>query len=239
MKLAVISGASRGLGAELYRQYQDDGWQTLDFSRSAPHPGSHAVDLSQPESAAAEFDRVLGAAARQPLEEVLIISNAATLQPIGLLERLAPEEIIAATRINITSGLLLMRAALAAFGRQPLQRLRLAAISSGAARHGYAGWSLYCAGKAAMENAQRAIALEVQDRPHIDAVSIDPGLIDTGMQTTIRRSSRSDFPAVDKFIRRHQDGLLQPPPRVAAAVRRICSLPELEAGAIYRAADYF
>lgn len=239
MKLLIISGGSRGLGAELVRLYQQSDWQILEFSRSAPHrfsgPGSASVacDFSRPaelqERLRAAFAEAAGAAAAAGAQwdEVLAINNAAVLQPIGPLARLEAAEIAASTQVNVTSALVFFAEVIRGFGDS---RLRMAQISSGAARHGYAGWSLYCAGKAAMNNAVDAIAAEGHQ-----IIAIDPGLIDTDMQAEIRSRSREDFPAVQKFIQRQRDGLLQPPAAVAAAVQQICSLPQWQPGSIVKA----
>ena len=112
----------------------------------------------------------------------------------------------------------------------------VASISSGAALKGYAGWSLYCATKAGLEGFVRALALEQQPEPHpLLAVSIDPGVVDTQMQALIRTMSKRDFPEVERFIRRKNEGGLSAPSRVAAAVLRVLSAPTLVGGQRYEA----
>lgn len=109
-------------------------------------------------------------------------------------------------------------------------------VSSGAALKGYAGWSLYCASKAGMEGFIRALAAEErhQEYPFL-AISVDPGVIDTEMQASIRAASVTDFPDVERFIRRKNEGGLSSPGSVAGAILRIVSSPELVAGQRYEA----
>jgi NAD(P)-dependent dehydrogenase (short-subunit alcohol dehydrogenase family) len=115
----------------------------------------------------------------------------------------------------------------------------LANISSGAAQKGYAGWSLYCAAKAGMENYIRALALEQQAEPHpFIPVNVGPGVIDTEMQALIRTSTASDFPEIERFIVRKEQGALLSPMKVAAAVCRILDLPSLSSGARYEVGDH-
>ena len=48
LRLALITGGSRGLGAALCAEYRGKGWQVVEFSRTAPHPFSVRVDLADP-----------------------------------------------------------------------------------------------------------------------------------------------------------------------------------------------
>jgi len=48
MKLAIITGGSRGIGAELVIQYKNEGFATKEFSRSGKSEDSIVADLSKP-----------------------------------------------------------------------------------------------------------------------------------------------------------------------------------------------
>ena len=48
MKLAIITGGSRGIGAELVAQYKNEGFTKKEFSRSGTSKDSIVVDLSNP-----------------------------------------------------------------------------------------------------------------------------------------------------------------------------------------------
>ena len=85
-----------------------------------------------------------------------------------------------------------------------------------------------------MEGYVRALAAEQQTEPHpFTAINIGPGVIDTEMQALIRASSVADFPEVERFIQRKQQGGLVSPADVAAAVLRILALPSLVGGSRY------
>jgi benzil reductase ((S)-benzoin forming) len=106
-------------------------------------------------------------------------------------------------------------------------------VSSGAATRGIAGWSLYCATKAALENFVRAAALEQGARTHpISMLSVNPGIMDTEMQATVRSASVEDFPSVERFIRYKNEGALAPPARVASRIAEIVA-SRLHAGGVY------
>ncbi|TVR85750.1 MAG: SDR family NAD(P)-dependent oxidoreductase [Spirochaetaceae bacterium] len=238
MKLIILSGGSRGLGSELYKLYEKSSWVVYEFSRSAPHRNSIQVDLSDPDAAHAVFLRQFAELAQHDWDEIQILGNAATLHPMQPLARMQPHDLVANTHVNIASALLFLAAAVNAFQGHACRKL-LVNISSGAATKGYAGWSLYCGAKAALENVIRSVALEQQQLPHpFTALSINPGLIDTDMQAAIRATSADNFPDVQKFHKRQADGLLRPPAQVAAAVAHILSQPELAPGEVYKVDEF-
>jgi len=81
VKLVAISGGSRGLGLALAKGYLDAGFQAVEFSRSAPHAFSVAADFSDPEAAHAAVAAELGRLSVLEYQEIVIVSNAATVQP--------------------------------------------------------------------------------------------------------------------------------------------------------------
>lgn len=227
MGLAIVTGGSRGLGAALCDLYREQGWRIVEFSRSAPHFFSVRLDLSEPQDAAKLFGEALESLAVLDAPEVVAINNAAVLAPVGPVERSSPAEIAAHLDVNVLSSILFARAFVAAFQEHDCPKT-FVNISSGAATKGYAGWSLYCAGKAALENYVRAVALEQAARAHpIRAISVNPGVMDTAMQAAVRGSSVGDFPALERFLRLHREGRLASPSLVASRIAEIVrSRPE-------------
>ncbi|KAF7598526.1 MAG: short-chain dehydrogenase [Candidatus Dactylopiibacterium carminicum] len=222
MKLVVISGGSRGLGAALCQQYAKAGFALIEFSRSAPHPFSVACDFAEPLQVARKVaENLRPLASTAGLEEVVIISNAAMLSPMGPVSRNDPAAVQANLNANFTAAILFMSEAIRAFQETPARKT-VVSLSSGAATKGYAGWSLYCAAKAGLDNFMRALALEQTSEAHpVYALIIDPGIMDTGMQADIRASSPADFPTVERFHGLHRDGALRQPAQIASAIRRI------------------
>jgi benzil reductase ((S)-benzoin forming) len=218
MRLALITGGSKGLGAALCEAYAARGFEVVEFSRSAPHGYSVKVDFSQPEATRATVADTLAFLATKPWDEVVVIQNAGVLDPIGPVSRKAHESVLGNIHTNITSALLFFGECLGAFQALPCRKT-LVNISSGAALKGYAGWSLYCAAKAATENFIRSVALEQAEEAHpFLAINVNPGVMDTGMQAAIRSSSASDFPLVRRFVERKEAGELRVPAAVALQV---------------------
>jgi benzil reductase ((S)-benzoin forming) len=93
---------------------------------------------------------------------------------------------------------------------------RIVHISSGAARNAYAGWSIYCATKAALDHHARAVSLD--DNRALRVCSVAPGVVDTGMQAEIRATDLQDFPLREKFNELKRSGQLSTP---ADAARKV------------------
>ncbi|MFT3735487.1 MAG: SDR family NAD(P)-dependent oxidoreductase [Rhodocyclaceae bacterium] len=238
MRLAIVSGGSRGLGEALCQRLQQSGYTLLELSRSAPHSFSLSLDFADPASAQAKLADALASLSRQSWDEILYVHCAATLDPIGPASRKASVDVLANLNTNFTTSLLIVTAVVAAF-QQHACRKCIANVSSGAATKPYAGWSLYCAGKAGVEHFIRALAVEqaLQAQPFA-AININPGVIDTDMQAGIRATTAEDFPDVARFIQRHADGGLRPAGVVADALLNILRLPDLQGGMTYDVANH-
>jgi NAD(P)-dependent dehydrogenase (short-subunit alcohol dehydrogenase family) len=119
-----------------------------------------------------------------------------------------------AVALNVTAPLILSAAVMRAGAAAP--DLRIAHISSGAARSAYPGWSVYGATKAALDQHARATALDAIAGLRI--CSIAPGVIDTGMQAQVRAASLADFPQRERFDALKRDGALATPEAAAGAL---------------------
>jgi NAD(P)-dependent dehydrogenase (short-subunit alcohol dehydrogenase family) len=231
VRLALITGASRGLGAAVADHYRAHGWEVIGFSRTA----GKRVDLSDPAGADRSFAETLGSLASQQWEELLAVGNAAVLGPVGPLTAASAEEIEAHLDVNVVSAVLFARAYIGAFQEHACPKT-FVNVSSGAAVKAYAGWSLYCTSKAAMEAHVRVLAAEQAMRQHpIRALSVNPGVMDTAMQAEVRASSLSDFPEHERFMRLQADGRLAEPAKVAERIAELVAARP-EAGGVYSVA---
>lgn len=221
MKLAIISGGSKGLGKAIAEKFLAAGYEVVEFSRSAPHAYSVKLDFSSPENMLPVLEEHLKELASKAWDEVIVVSNAASLNPIGPTSKKNSLAVLANLNINYTSAILFMSEVIKHFQDQPCHKL-IASISSGAALKSYAGWSLYCSAKAGLESYIRTVAVEQEYEPHpVIMLNIDPGVMDTDMQAMIRSSRKDDFPAVDYFIHRKNSGELRTPEQVAGGVLKI------------------
>jgi benzil reductase ((S)-benzoin forming) len=136
---------------------------------------------------------------------VLLFNNAGMVDPIAPLGAQDALSIARAVTLNVAAPLMLANALAAV---QAHDR-RIVHISSGAARNAYAGWSVYCATKAALDHHARAVALDAPAGVRISSVA--PGVVDTGMQATIRATREDHFPLRGRFEELKQTGKLATP----------------------------
>ena len=238
MKLFIITGGSRGLGQALCEQFRSKDYKVVEFSRSAPHKYSVRIDLADPEKSRLPVANTIATMDTSQLQELIVVSNAGTLEPIGPTLSKSTSDLIGNMNTNYVSAVLVLTEIIRKFQTAACRKV-IVNISSGAALKGRAGWSLYCAAKAGMENFIRALALEQQAQPQpFIPINIDPGVIDTEMQALIRGTSQSDFPDVEMFVQRKDQGLLVPPDEVAAAILRILEQPSLSFGERYKTSEY-
>lgn len=89
-------------------------------------------------------------------------------------------------------------------------------ISSGAARRDIPGLAMYSASKAFFERFLDTTATEQERcKNPFDCLIINPGVMNTGMQTEIRSQSKEDFPMVDMWNELHMKGQLANPSDIA------------------------
>lgn len=205
-RVAVITGASRGIGAGLAMRFAARGLRLGLCARSAP------ALAAGPDVVARTVD-VTDAGATQAFCEAveerfgaidLWINNAGVLEPIAPLRETAPEAFARHVEVNLGGVFLGARTYV-----QHLRRVGAAGVlinlSSGAATKPYHGWSAYCASKAAVEQLTRCLDLEERDHG-LRAHAVAPGVVDTAMQALVRASDEADFPDVGRFRRRKEEG---------------------------------
>ena len=237
MKRMIISGGSRGLGAALVSEYRRAGYEITELSRSGCSGDSVQVDLAQPKVAQQILEDEFGRIAADPCEHVLLFNNAGDVMPVGQVADKAVDTVLGNVNVNFVGAIVLLRAFMLAFQAKDCPKV-IVNISSGAALSGVEGWSLYCAAKAGIEHFIRTIALEQANNPFpIYAFEISPGLIDTGMQASIRSAAQTDFPRVQDFVGFKAEGALRSPALVAGAVVAILA-SDPAPGSRHEVADY-
>ncbi len=211
---AVLSGHNRGLGEAIAEELLDRGIAVLALARRgnpalAARHGERLREVALDLADAGALAAWLGSGALQAWlaesDEALLINNAGTLQPMGPLALQDPLVVARAVASNVAAPLALA----AAFAAAGPQARRVLHVSSGAARKPYAGWSVYCATKAALDHHARAVQLDAV--PGLRICALAPGVIDTGMQAEIRASTPERFPLRDRFAEMQASGGLVAP----------------------------
>jgi len=218
MRTVVITGVSRGLGAAMFDELAGRGDRVVAIGR-------RFTDAQQA-LAAAEPDRVtlvevdLAGPAAPALDlagdEVMLVHNAGVVEPIGAVGALDADQVTATVAVNLTAPMLLTNAFLAAVPGTATD-VRILFLSSGAAQRVIGGWSVYCATKAGGEMFFAALAEQLAGDERYTVASVNPGVMDTGMQAGIRAAS-GYFPDQDRFVGLHERGELPSPESVAQKI---------------------
>ena len=205
-RTAVITGASRGLGAGLAQAFAERGLRLGLCARGAPvladGPAVLAARLDVRDAAAVAAFASAVEARFGAID--LWVNNAGVLEPIAPLREVEP----GAARLHLEVNVLGVLHGSQAFVRHLRRRGGegvLVNVSSGAAQKPYAGWSVYCAAKAAVERMTECLALE-EAAQGLRAHAVAPGVIDTDMQALIRATPAERFPEVGRFLARKREG---------------------------------
>ncbi|MBO0586236.1 SDR family NAD(P)-dependent oxidoreductase [Sporosarcina sp. E16_8] len=210
MNVYIITGTSKGIGFELAKQLSSKGHFVIGIARTISKlDGVKFIraDLSETEKLEALMEEVIAASPRDAVSFTLI-NNAGMVDPIGIIGNVHAGEMTKAIAVNLTAPMILSNVFISVLKNfQGVKRI--VNISSGAGRNAYEGWGTYCTTKAGLDHFSRVVALEQGSAVHpVDIISIAPGIIDTGMQETIRGSREEAFPLLDRFIDYKEKGLL-------------------------------
>lgn len=191
-KTALITGASRGIGAETGRLFAAAGANVILLARSTGSLTALADEIG-PAAVAVGCDVSrygdVAAAVQTAVDRFggldILIGNAGVIEPISRMAEADPEGWGEAIDINLKGVFYGMRAAL------PVMRQAgggtILTISSGAAHHPLEGWSHYCSSKAGA--AMLTSCLDMEERANgIRAMGLSPGTVATRMQREIKAS---------------------------------------------------
>jgi NAD(P)-dependent dehydrogenase (short-subunit alcohol dehydrogenase family) len=190
MPVAVITGASRGLGAALAHTLDARGWDLVVDARDADalaaavgSSTAHAVpgDVTDP-----THRQALADAAARLGGTSLLVNNASTLgaSPMPRLADLAHDVLDDVLLTNVVAPHALTRALLP---QLVARRGTVLNITSDASVEPYEGWGAYGTSKAALDHLTRILAAE---QPDLRVYAVDPG----DMRTTMHQDA---FPGED------------------------------------------
>ncbi|MGB3246819.1 MAG: SDR family oxidoreductase [Sulfitobacter sp.] len=191
-KTVIITGASRGIGAEAARQFAAHGANVALLARSLDALGDLQAEIGDKAIAIpcnvaryGEMSAAVETTVRAFGSLDVLINNAGVVEPISHLADADPEAWGQVIDINLKGVFNGIRAALpvmkAAGGGSILT------ISSGAAHGPVEAWSHYCASKAAANMLNRCLDKEEAENG-IRAIGLSPGTVATQMQREIKAS---------------------------------------------------
>lgn len=248
MKYAIITGASRGLGASAAQQMLSEGIHVISVSRNennllkqaAEKAGvgytHHSCDLSSEVQVQSVF-AAIAADVFKNAEAVYVINNAGVIEPIDVAGELDASLVQTNVQVNLTAPILISNLFLQK-AKETGTRVIIANVTSGAGERPIQGWSIYCSTKAAVNMFTMTAGLELENNgSNSKVIAFSPGLMDTDMQVTIRSSSEDAFADVDTFKNYKESGSLRSPDTVAEALVKLALADNLENGKIYKVND--
>ncbi len=200
-KTVVITGASRGIGADAARQFAAAGANLALLARSAEalddlaaEIGGNVLVAACDVSDHAAVTEALGKAHQRFGSLDVLINNAGVIEPIARLEDADPAAWAKLIDINLTGVFNGIRAALPLM--KPAGGGTIITVSSGAAHNALEGWSAYCSSKAGAAMLTRALDLEERANG-IRAMGLSPGTVATQMQRDIKASGINPVSELD------------------------------------------
>lgn len=190
-KVAIVTGASQGLGLEIAQRFATAGASVLMCARDAPavrqaaaRAGTHlraeqrieaiGADVSRPHDVAhvvqttrAQFGRI-----------DILVNNAGIYGPMGAIEDVDWEQWIEAIEVNLFGSVLMARAVVP--GMKAQGSGKIIQLSGGGATNPLPRITAYAVSKAAIVRFAESLAEELREF-HIDVNAIAPGALNTRM----------------------------------------------------------
>lgn len=182
-KIAIVTGASRGLGLATAHALTNNGWTVIidarnadDLATAKASMGARAIAIAGDVGAANHRQSLIDAAIEAGGLD-LLINNASVLgpSPQPTLDSYPMETLRQVYEVNVLAPLALIQ------GSLPLLRNRggvVVNVSSDAAVEAYPGWGGYGSSKAALDQMTNILAAE---EPDLAVYRFDPGDMNTRM----------------------------------------------------------
>ena len=203
-RVALVTGAARGIGFEIARILAADGARVALLDILAPEVTEAAAEIADETGAATlglaadVTDPEAVSAAVQTAEGALgplgiLVNNAALTTNVDRVVAMSPDRFARDLQVNLTGAFICIRAVLP--GMTAAGWGRIVNISSGAAELGSFGQAGYAASKAGLIGLTRSVALEAA-RKGVTCNALLPGLIDAPAAAAIRGDMRERISAL-------------------------------------------
>lgn len=214
--MVIITGTSTGIGKYLAKYYLEKGKIVVGISRkhSLEHKNYSAItcDLSDYSSIKAlDLSNVI------TNEEIILINNAGVIGDIIPTSKCDLKHFYEVAMVNIVALQYITAHVLNISNKNQVKTI--VNISSGAGRRPIASWSAYCSSKAAVDMFSLTLQEELLEQNQTTKVfSLAPGVVDTKMQNTIRKSNPNDFSSHNTFVKLKEENALNSPEATAQKI---------------------
>ena len=231
-RVAIVTGAARGIGAATVRAFAARGWHVLAVDAAADDPAlpyplatksdldgvatggvlARVADVRDPDAldaVVAEAEEIWGGV-DVAVAAAGVIAGGVPLWEVPVAQQQAVLDVDLGGVVNLA------RAAVPALLRRPAPRSgRFLAIASAAATRGLPMLAAYCAAKAGVAGLVRALAAELGGTG-VTANAVSPGSTDTAMLAETARLY--DLAGAPDFAAQQPEGRLLDPAEVAAVL---------------------
>ena len=200
-KTALITGASRGIGAAAAQAFADAGANVVLVARTSAQIDAIAAEIGD-RALAVTADVANFASVQAAVDKTIahfgsldiFIGNAGAIDPIGGLADADPDAWGQSIDINLKGVMYGMRAAMTPMLAQG--HGTIITTSSGAAHGPVEGWSAYCSGKAGAYMLTRVADHENREKG-LRIMGLSPGTVATQMQRDIKASGINPVSKLD------------------------------------------
>jgi benzil reductase ((S)-benzoin forming) len=214
MQLYIITGTSQGLGFSLAETALSQSFTVISIGRSCKidHPDHRFIqhDLSSPDQMK-----------EKKFHAIHLINNAAIVTPVGHLQTYDWQDISTHMHINLLLPIYLTSLLLQLTDAWDCPKI-VSNISSGAAKRPIEGWALYCASKSGLK-----MFTDTVSETKLKTINLNPGVMDTQMQSTIREQDEVNFSRVNEFRELKDKNQLSSTDKVAGSIIKLLRAPEL------------
>jgi NAD(P)-dependent dehydrogenase (short-subunit alcohol dehydrogenase family) len=233
-KVALVTGASQGIGLAIAKKLAEHGAKVVLAARSEDAITERANEINKNGGQAiavrtdvTDFDSVSSAVSKAidafgRLD--VLVNNAGMIDPIARISESDPAIWSSAVDTNVKGVYFGLRAAIPVMERQGSGII--VNMSSGAANSALEGWSHYCSTKVAAKKLTECAHKEIGDRG-IRVVGLSPGTVATDMMAKIKASGINPVSKLDWSVH-------IPPEWVGEAVVFLCG----EGGTQFAGTDF-
>lgn len=188
-KIALVTGASRGIGAAVAKKYAAEGAHVILVARTVggleevddaiQKAGGKATLVPLDLMESAKIDELGGIIAQRFGKLDILVGNAGILGSLSPVSHITPKIWDRVMAINVTANWRLIRSFDALLRAAPAGRALF--VTSGVTKHVHPYWGAYAASKAALEMMVKVYAAEIAIT-QATANLIDPGAVATNMR---------------------------------------------------------
>lgn len=232
----IITGGSKGIGLGLTKEYHKNGYRIISISRTKIEKldsvEQYQCDITNIEKIEETLVEIFSQLDDKITKNITLINNAGNLGQVNTLEHIEPSDIQYTISVNLIAPLIINSQFIKLTKNWKCKK-QIFNISSGAAINAYESWAMYCTSKAGIDMMTKVVSKEQNDIENgVSIVSIYPGVVDTDMQSKIRKTSKENFKSVQRFVDLHEHGELFTPKEVAKKIYNLDITGELTNGRI-------